>query len=110
MRAISVDLSRATLAAQVETLRIVNVALRSRRGRPGRTGALPSPMLASARDSLEITLGSERSAIRGLESPARDVIHQAGMTVVDTVPEIEDIHSGGMTGRPGFAAAWNSVR
>jgi NodT family efflux transporter outer membrane factor (OMF) lipoprotein len=90
-----VDLSRATLTAQEETLRIVTVRY-DLGAADRREQVLAESDVASARDSLELALAAQRSAIRGLEVLVGR--YPAGtMAVPDALPEIDDIV---LAGRP----------
>jgi len=84
-----VDLTRATLAAQEETLRIVDV--RYELGAADRREqVLAESDVANARDSLELALASQRSATRALEV-LLGRYPDGTMTVPDALPVVVDV-------------------
>lgn len=84
-----VDLTRATLTAQEETLRIVNV--RYELGAASRREqVLAESDVANARDSLELALASQRSAIRALEV-LLGRYPDGTMNVPDALPVVVDV-------------------
>ena len=84
-----VALTRATLAAQEETLRIVDV--RYKLGAADRREqVLAESDVANARDSLELALASQRSAIRALEV-LLGRYPDGTMTVTDALPVVVDV-------------------
>lgn len=84
-----VDLTRATLTAQEETLRIVNVRY-DLGAADRREQVLAESDVASARDSLELALASQRSAIRALEVLLGR--YPAGtMILPDALPKVVDV-------------------
>jgi NodT family efflux transporter outer membrane factor (OMF) lipoprotein len=84
-----VDLTRATLAAQEDTLRIVDV--RYELGAADRREqVLAESDVANARDSLELALASQRSATRALEV-LLGRYPDGTMTVPDALPVVVDV-------------------
>lgn len=109
----AVTLSRATLTAQEETLRIVNVRY-DLGAADRREQVLAESDIASARDSLELALSAQRSAVRALEVLLGR--YPAGtLAIPDTLPAVTDVVIAGQPAdllrrRPDIVAAESSVR
>jgi NodT family efflux transporter outer membrane factor (OMF) lipoprotein len=108
-----VDLARATLTAQEETLRIVNVRY-DLGAADRREQVLAESDVASARDSLELAQASQRTAIRALEV-LLGRYPSGAMGVPDTLPEVVDLVLAGQPAdllrrRPDVLSAEASVR
>ncbi|KCZ90014.1 efflux transporter outer membrane subunit [Hyphomonas johnsonii] len=108
-----VELTRATLAAQVETQRIVNI--RYELGAADRGDqVLAESDVASARDSLETSLAAQRSAVRALQV-LLGRYPDGSMTVPDALPVVADVVIAGQPAdllrrRPDVLSAEASVR
>ena len=108
-----VDLARATLTAQEETLRIVNVRY-DLGAADRREQVLAESDVASARDSLELALASQRSAIRAMEV-FLGRYPNGTMTVPDALPVVVDVVLAGQPAdllrrRPDVLSAEANVR
>tara|TARA_R110000787_G_scaffold142621_4_gene256314 strand:+ start:9904 stop:11295 length:1392 start_codon:yes stop_codon:yes gene_type:complete len=108
-----VDLARATLTAQEETLRIVNVRY-DLGAVDRREQVLAESDVASARDSLELALASQRSAIRAMEV-LLGRYPNGTMTVPDALPVVVDVVLAGQPAdllrrRPDVLSAEANVR